>query len=309
MALAARFAYDDCRSSQAFPLRAGRRGAQLGTFGETLRKEREKRGITLESVSEGTKIGTRFLRALEAGQFDQLPGGVFNKGFVRAYARHIGLDEDKTVADFMAASGQSAPDPGETTGKMAGAKEGPKPSRKGNADPIRITEASQPGENQQEEPIAREIPWAALAALLFLVIVVLAGARYAFHLRGPKAEPAHSSPVTSPHQAPSAPANPSLAPVSLSALQLVIHAREDSWLSITADGITQGEIMLLAGADKTVQADKDILLKAGNVGGLSFVWNGAKLPSQGEEGEVITLDFDGSGVRKVPPTTSPVTQP
>ncbi len=285
----------------------------MSTFGETLRKEREKRGVTLESVSEGTKIGTRFLRALEAGQFDQLPGGVFNKGFVRAYARHVGLDEEKTVADFMAASGQSAPDPGETTGKMAGAKENPKPSRKGT-DPIRITEASQPAAKQQGEPIAREIPWAALAALLFLVVVVLAGARYAFHLRRAKAEPAQSSPVTSPHHAPSAttspsPAAPTPAPVSLSALQLVIHAREDSWLSITTDGVTQGEIMLLAGTDKTVQADKDILLKAGNVGGLSFVWNGAKLASQGEEGEVITLDFDAAGVRKVPPPTSPVTQP
>ena len=283
----------------------------MSTFGETLRKEREKRGVTLESVSEGTKIGTRFLRALEAGQFDQLPGGVFNKGFVRAYARHVGLDEEKTLADFMAASGQGAPDPAETTGKMAGAKESFKPSRKG-AEPIRITEASQSAEKQQGEPIAREIPCAALAALLFLVIVVLAGARYAFHLRRATAEPAQSSPVTSPHHAPSAttspgPANP--VPVSPSALQLVIHAREDSWLSITTDGVTQGEIMLLAGTDKTVQADKDILLKAGNVGGLSFVWNGAKLLSQGEEGEVITLDFDAAGVRKVPPTTSPVTQP
>ena len=43
------------------------------------------------------------LRALEEEKFDQLPGGIFNKGFVRAYARHVGLDEDQAIADYMAA--------------------------------------------------------------------------------------------------------------------------------------------------------------------------------------------------------------
>jgi hypothetical protein len=75
----------------------------LGAFGEKLRKQREQRGIELDAISNTTKISTRMLRALEDEHFDQLPGGVFNKGFVRAYARQVGLDEEETVADYLAA--------------------------------------------------------------------------------------------------------------------------------------------------------------------------------------------------------------
>jgi hypothetical protein len=75
----------------------------LGAFGEKLRKQREQQGIGLDAISSTTKISTRMLRALEDEHFDQLPGGVFNKGFVRAYARQVGLDEEEAVADYLAA--------------------------------------------------------------------------------------------------------------------------------------------------------------------------------------------------------------
>ncbi|MGB9236900.1 MAG: helix-turn-helix transcriptional regulator, partial [Terriglobales bacterium] len=81
----------------------------MPSFGEKLRLEREKRKITLEQISSTTKIGTRMLQALEEEKFSQLPGGIFNKGFVRAYARTLGLDEDQTVADYLEAYGDAPP--------------------------------------------------------------------------------------------------------------------------------------------------------------------------------------------------------
>ena len=81
-----------------------RRKGIVGQFGEKLRRERELRGITLEEVAIATKIGTRNLRALEEEKFGQLPGGVFNKGFVRAYARYVGIDEEQAVSDYLAAN-------------------------------------------------------------------------------------------------------------------------------------------------------------------------------------------------------------
>jgi cytoskeleton protein RodZ len=75
----------------------------VGGFGEKLRREREMRGITLEEIAEATKIGSRSLTALETEDFDKLPGGIFNKGFVRSYARYLGIDEDQAVADFLSA--------------------------------------------------------------------------------------------------------------------------------------------------------------------------------------------------------------
>jgi len=79
----------------------------LGAFGEKLRKQREQRGIALDAISNSTKISPRMLRALEEEHFDQLPGGVFNKGFVRAYARQVGLDEEEAVTEYLVALRES----------------------------------------------------------------------------------------------------------------------------------------------------------------------------------------------------------
>src|SRR6266436_6242656 len=81
----------------------------MGSFGERLRREREMRGITLNEIAESTKISRRHLESLEKEDFDSLPGGVFNKGFVRAYARYLGIDEDQAVADYVAADKQEPP--------------------------------------------------------------------------------------------------------------------------------------------------------------------------------------------------------
>jgi cytoskeleton protein RodZ len=81
------------------------------TFGGSLKRERELRGVTLDEISAATRIATRFLQAIENEQWDQLPGGVFNRGFVRAVARYLGLDEENIVAEYTLAVGdrQSVP--------------------------------------------------------------------------------------------------------------------------------------------------------------------------------------------------------
>src|ERR1700676_5208722 len=74
----------------------------VGEFGDKFRKAREKKEISLDDVSNVTKIGARMLRAIEEEHFDQLPGGVFNKGFIRAYAKHLGLNDEEAVSDYLA---------------------------------------------------------------------------------------------------------------------------------------------------------------------------------------------------------------
>src|SRR5947199_9396607 len=75
----------------------------MGSFGERMKREREMRAITIEQIAESTKIGSRMLHALEHEDFAKLPGGIFNKGFVRAYAKYLGLDEEQAVTDYLAA--------------------------------------------------------------------------------------------------------------------------------------------------------------------------------------------------------------
>lgn len=73
----------------------------MASFGEELKRERELRDISLKEIAEATKISIRFLEALECNNFDILPGGIFNRGFIRAYARFIGVDGEEMVNSYL----------------------------------------------------------------------------------------------------------------------------------------------------------------------------------------------------------------
>jgi cytoskeleton protein RodZ len=83
----------------------------LTPFGEHLKREREMRGVSLEEISLATRIAPRFLAALESEQWEKLPGGVFNRGFIRSVAHYLGLDEDSMVAEY-ALHTKGRPEPG-----------------------------------------------------------------------------------------------------------------------------------------------------------------------------------------------------
>lgn len=124
----------------------------MGEFGKELRSERVSRGVELEEISDSTKISSRYLTALEEGQFEQLPGGVFNKGIVRSYARVVGLDEEFWVRRYMEAYQQS--------GQL----------KTDDADWIAFAEnVGKSRETEGERPNQR-LRWAGVAALLLLLV-------------------------------------------------------------------------------------------------------------------------------------------
>ena len=134
----------------------------MGKFGDKLRRERELRGVTLDEIAEATKIGTRSLRALEEERFDQLPGGIFNKGFVRAYARFLGLDEEQAVSDYVTAQSDQ-PEKADVMERMAA-----------QAEAARKNEAASLGEKAGN--LNRY--WVAIAVLLLISIGAGGGWKY-----------------------------------------------------------------------------------------------------------------------------------
>jgi cytoskeleton protein RodZ len=76
-------------------------------FCDELRWERERRQVSIETICERTKVASRHLLALEAGEYDALPGGVFRKGIVRSYLGALGLDEDPWIQRFEASLRES----------------------------------------------------------------------------------------------------------------------------------------------------------------------------------------------------------
>ena len=145
----------------------------MESFGARLKRERQQRKVELDDISASTKISTRFLRALEEEQFDQLPGGIFNKGFVRAYAHHLGIDEGQAIVDYLAAVAASQPQP----------------------QPESATELMPPPKPEEENHPAAEIPWGVLA--LVLLVIAFGFATWGFYSREKSLKPAGvvSSPV------------------------------------------------------------------------------------------------------------------
>src|SRR5579884_3206338 len=78
----------------------GALSSDMSNFGASFKKAREAKGISLDRIAAETRISTRFLLAIENEEFNLLPGGIFNRGFVRTYAEKVGLDPDQSVADY-----------------------------------------------------------------------------------------------------------------------------------------------------------------------------------------------------------------
>jgi cytoskeleton protein RodZ len=120
-------------------------------FGEHLKREREMRGVSLEEISAATRIAPRFLAALESEQWELLPGGVFNRGFIRSVARYLGLDEDSLVAEYALET-------------------------RGRAEPGVVA----------DPPEEADRNWARIFVVIVLVLLLVAGGWAAVHFLAPK---------------------------------------------------------------------------------------------------------------------------
>jgi len=70
------------------------------TLGEKLRQAREERGFTISEVAEQTRISSLYLESIENDDYRILPGGIFNKGFVKSYAKFVGINEAEALSDY-----------------------------------------------------------------------------------------------------------------------------------------------------------------------------------------------------------------
>jgi len=290
----------------------------MGSFGERLRRERDVRGISLESISTTTKIGTHILEALEKEDFDKLPGGIFNKGFVRSYARFLGMNEEQVLKEFIEVAGdpeQPLPDP-------------PVPRR--------------PRMRQAKERRS----WSGVATVVVCAIALLFGgwktARIVRHAVGatwsgvhgtrsqPAMTPAESiatkQPSSSSSQTNEQPAvrsatdqaenaepttlQPALQRTTTPASELVpvaatagtekfvilVTANEPAWVSITADGKRFLEGVLKR--KRKIHAASQVVLKTKNAGALAVWLNGKPLPPLGDQDQQSTVTFTRGSVTR-----------
>jgi len=255
-----------------------------GNFGELLKREREMREVSLNEVTKATRIGPRFLEALENEEWGKLPGGVFNRGFVRAIARFLGLDEENLLAEYDLAHGEpNLPTP-------------------------------QPYENKiPRAPIW--FPLLALLALLGALAGLVAGGMYGWRrfaaYRAAKRAPASSlvpaqlpadtrtlasSSVTDPSSPASSPANvPASVPLDLSvSTSAATHVR------VIADGSVLVDGDLLAGQNHHYAANQQFEVTAGDSSAVLLELNGQAMPPIGTPGASGTIVLSQKDLRQAP---------
>ena len=128
--------------------------SELTTLGSWLRRERERRGVTLAKISEETKVAVPLLQGLEADDLSRWPGGIFRRSFARSYAAAIGLDPELVVRRVEEEHPSEPPAPTTGTGDARGVKSATAPA----AEPGQARRASEERDRSPREAERRAPP-------------------------------------------------------------------------------------------------------------------------------------------------------
>jgi transcriptional regulator with XRE-family HTH domain len=195
------------------PEGGARTGSADGSLGEQLRRAREARGVNLREVSEQTRITMRHLEAIEADNYKELPGGIFNKSFVKSYARYVRFDEARAVELYERTARQS----GVYSDEVATT---PQRSRIYIGDPAR-------------SPIVTYGLSAVIVGIL--ILVVYAGLHYYRRTEGVQTAGATPTPSTAAAPAQGTAATPPPALAAADGFRIQIKATRSFWLTSWQD--------------------------------------------------------------------------
>ena len=265
-----------------------------GSFGEILKREREMREVTLNEVTVATRIPPRFLEAFEREEWEKLPGGVFNRGFVRAIARYLGLDEENLLSEYDLAYGEQKP----------------------------------PTATLVENPIPSAPKWIVAVAALG-ILAVIAGAiaggvyglrRYAAHRAAKRAaivaataapQPASTQPnvngaaasasLASPDAPASAASATSASPTGApKRLDLSVSTSDVTRVRVVADGRVVLDARLPAGETRHLSARNQFVVSAAHPSAVLLDLNGQAMPQLGSGGASGTIVLSQKDLRQAP---------
>lgn len=266
------------------------------------------RGISLDEIAANTKIGTRLLRALEEEQFELLPGGIFNRGYVRAYAKYVGIDDDQAVAEYLTAAGEKGLDahlvPEQSGGARTDLTSGSKNTRSG---------------------------FPLITVLILLVVVTGAAGGWQLYRQRvrERAQPASTaasasavppavpiadgnhelastvSAATKPAATQNTPDGESAGPAAGAAtasdatppFEVTVRAKDRAWVSIKSDGKILVRGIIYPTEVKTVRASNQIVFWTGNAGVVELSFNGQNVPLTGGDNDEQVLVFNSHGLQ------------
>jgi cytoskeleton protein RodZ len=251
-----------------------------GNFGQRLKRERELREVTLKEITAATRISQRFLDAMEEEDWEKLPGGVFNRGFVRSVARYLGLDEEALLAEYDLAHGAQLP-------------------------------AADHSENRIPSP-PKWIPAAMLLGMLLLLAGLITGGIYAWRRyaarraeKQAQSSVAHDLSITPTVSTPATPRISDSPQKQEGAteglpLDLFVSVRLPTRVRIEADGKLLLDAELGAGENRRFRAAEQFEIRATDSGAVVLEMNGRAMPPIGAPGTSGTITLTSKDLRQAP---------
>jgi cytoskeleton protein RodZ len=245
-----------------------------GSLGAWLRAQREARGVGLREIADSSKISLRYLEALETDRFEVLPAPVFTRGFLREYARVVGLDPDEVVNLYLVVARDRESEPAETAVAP-------------------VAERSRPA-----GPSAL-----GYGLLLLLAVAVFLGLAALFSWWSGRRSAAPAGDAATAEFAAVAPPSDPTDPVEASAapepvvgaaattvasaaavatvpppLEVVLEFRQDCWVEFVVDGKRRTSELRASGELLRLEAADHVLITLGNVEGVRVEVDGRELP-------------------------------
>lgn len=224
-----------------------------------LKRERELRGISLQEISDATKINIRYLRDLEEERLDILPGKFFIKGIIRSYAKYIGLEEDAVLNSYYESE-------------------------------LHREQVKEVGTEEKEVQSALpvKVKKILLSVSLFLVLMSVLTVVYILIYQKPQVQQVEEAPATSvPQEIPTSPPPVEKIVVEETELILSLSFQMKTWIQVFADGELIIDGIKLPGEEAQVRAQEELLIHTGNAGGLTFLLNNKVGKPLGLSGEVV----------------------
>jgi cytoskeletal protein RodZ len=241
--------------------------AESGSFGGWLRRQREMREISLREISETSKISLRYLEALERDRFDLLPASVFARGFLREYARFVGLDPDEVVNYYLVAQRQG---------------NGVEEEEEEDSTPAPATAPNRLGSWTQ-------VLW--LGAGVVLAFGLVSALSYLAD-RSQSGAPAPPSVAAPPPAVDDVPPPVESAQSQLAPLRVTLDFTQNCWVDAFVDGERRVSELRVQGESLQIEANREVQLSLNNPAAVSLEVNGRPFPVPAREDELFTIDLE-----------------
>jgi cytoskeletal protein RodZ len=249
-------------------------------LGETIKKARESKHLSIEEVSEKTRIPKNIIKAMEEDRLNEIHSVFYARGFVRTYSRFLGCEDDKAVKEYLAGSEKKKEEPGLALKK---------------------------GKDQEAVFLKYKKPVATVLLVIFGLWILglgvshirkFAGSRIAkYRVYAAKRTEEKKAAKAVDRQSKEEKPLPSIAAEDkkIPGIELEIVARSNTWMRVIGDGDLLFTGTFKKGSRDTWRAKKEIKIEFGNAGGVDLKFNGKNIGSPGTKGEKkeITVTKDG----------------